>query len=88
MSREDKTPYFLYDWKSALVAFPAMLAYVGLLPALKLSGAVEISWLWALSPFWVPFAAFWILVGFVSFVVLTVEICMEILPSKNFIDGK
>ena len=87
MSKHE-TLYFLRDFRAAIVAFPAMLLYVGFLPALKLLGLLEISWIWALSPFWIPFLAFWTLIGFVSFLALVGEIGFWILPDKNYINGK
>lgn len=88
MSKANKIPHFLYDWRSALVAFPAMFLYCGLLPILKLCGAVKMSWLWAFAPIWMPFLAFWLTVGFVAYLVLVTEIGFEIMPDKNIFDGK
>lgn len=88
MSRQNKIPYFLYNWRSAIVAFPAIFLYCGFLPLLKIFGIVNYSWLWALAPIWIPFFSFWIFVGFVAFLTLVVEIGFVILPDKSIIDGK
>jgi len=88
MSRQNKIPHFLYDWRSALVAFPAMFLYCGFLPVLKFCGIVSLSWFWALAPIWMPFVAFWLIVGFICFVVLVTELGFEILPDENLLDGK
>ena len=88
MSRKDKVPRFLYDWRAAIVAFPAIAFYCGFIPLLKLCGVVKMSWLWALSPIWIPFAAFWIVVGFVAFLALVAEVGFLILPDENVIFEK
>lgn len=88
MSRQNKIPHFLYDWRSALVAFPAMFLYCGFLPVLKLCRIVSLSWFWALAPVWMPFVGFWLIVGFVCFAVLVTELGFEILPDENIFDGK
>lgn len=87
MSRADKTPRFLYDWRAAIVAFPAIAFYCGFVPLLKLFGVVKMSWLWALCPIWIPFAAFWIIVGFIAFVTIVTEIGFIIIPDGGLILG-
>lgn len=88
MSKQNKIPNFLYDWRSALIAFPSMFLYCGFLPLLKVFGIVKTAWVWALAPIWMPFVGFWLIVGFVCFVVLVTELGVEILPDKNIFDGK
>ena len=88
MSKQDKVSRFLYDWRSALVAFPSMLLYCGFLPLLKVLGIVKMAWIWALAPIWMPFLGFWMIVGLICFVVLVTELGFEILPDENIFDGK
>lgn len=88
MSRKDKIPRFLYDWRAAIIAWSAMAFYCGFFPLLKAIGVLKISWLWALAPVWIPFAAFWYLAGFTAFTVLFTELGLIILPDKEYKGGK
>lgn len=83
MSKKDKIPYFLCDWRAAFVAFPAIVVYVGFLPALKMLGIIHVSWFLALAPAWVPFVSFWLITGFVAFLVLITELGFLLIPDKN-----
>ena len=84
MSRKDKIPRFLYDWRAAIIAWPAMAFYCGFLPLLKVLGIVKISWLWATAPMWGPLAIYWYFAGLTAFVVLFTELGFEILPDKEY----
>ena len=88
MSRQNKIPNFLYNWRSAIIAFPAMFLYCGFLPLLKVLGAIKMAWIWTLAPIWMPFLGFWLIVGFVCFVVLVTELGFEIMPDEDLFDGK
>ena len=88
MSRKNKIPYFLYNWRSAIVAFPCMALYCGFLPLLKVLNIVHISWALATFPIWGPFVGFFLIVGFVAFIALVTEIGFELLPDENILDGK
>ena len=88
MSRQNKIPHFLYDWRSALIAFPSMLLYCGFIPVLKLCGVVSMNWFWALAPIWLPLLGFWLIVGMVAFIVLVTEIGFLIMPDVDIFDGK
>jgi len=74
---------FFCDWRSAIVAFPAMAVYSGLVPLLKLCNVVKISWLWALCPVWIPFVAFWVTTGFIACLALVTEIGFLIVPDED-----
>ena len=84
MSRQNKVPSFLYDWRAAIIIWPAILFYCGFLPLLKVVGLIKISWLWALAPIWGPLAAYWYLVGLTAFVVLFTELSFEMLPDLEY----
>ena len=88
MSRKNQIPYFLYNRRSALVAFPAIFLYCSFLPILKFCGLISINWFWALAPIWAPFVGFWLVVGMIAFLVLVTEIGFEIMPDENIFDGK
>ena len=87
MSKTNKIPHFLYDWRSALIAFPAMFLYCGFLPILKLCGIISMNWVWTLAPIWMPLLGFWLIVGMVSFLVLVTEISFLIMPDEDIFEG-
>lgn len=74
---------FFCDWRSAIVAFPAIVIYSGLVPLLKLCDVVKISWLWALCPVWIPFVGLWATAGFIAFLALVTEIGFLIVPDED-----
>lgn len=45
-----------------------------LLVALKLTGHIDWSWFWVLSPFWIPFAIFMGILGFMLLMALIAAI--------------
>lgn len=77
---------FLYNWRAAIIVFPALFLYCGFIPLLKACGAVKISWMWALCPIWAPFVAFWTIVGFIALTTVVCELGFLIFPDKNPMD--